>query len=171
MAATWSSETTTPLPSRWGSYALGACVGAVPLGAGPPGPPGPLPKPCSVLVTVNDASTFTVTDEPSASLRCASYGEPSLSVSTRITVAPGYLASAAAVTFCAVVPVRSVSPGPGVMAAGSPAGGCAGAVAADDELELDGVVVELVAAPASDAAPRPTPAASAPVTSHFCMVF
>ena len=52
-------------------------------------------------MTLNDASTLTVTSEPSALARCASYGEPSESVSTRMIVAPGTAASAAAFTLSA----------------------------------------------------------------------
>src|SRR6476660_5009635 len=79
-----------------------------------------------------------------------------------MTVAPGTAASAAALTFAAVVPVSSVSPGPWASVAGSGAGFVAAA-----ELAVDVDVDEPVAAPARPAAPRATPAVSAPVMSHF----
>src|SRR6478736_3207135 len=82
-----------------------------------------------------------------------------------MTVAPGTAASAAALTFAAVVPVSSVSPGPWASVAGSGAGFVAAAVP-PAELAVD-VDVEPVAAPARPAAPRATPAVSAPVMSHF----
>src|SRR5205814_7406666 len=67
---------------------------------------------CIVLtaVTAKSLSTSTSSSVPSDLRRCASYGEPwSASVSTRSTVAPGTLASAAALTLAAVSPVRRVS--------------------------------------------------------------
>jgi hypothetical protein len=42
-----------------------------------------------MLVTLKLLSTLTVTSVPSDFLTCASYGEPSESVSTRRTVPPG----------------------------------------------------------------------------------
>jgi len=68
----------------------------------------------------------TVTMVPSAFFRWASYSASPESVSTRITVAPGTAASAAAFALAASSPVSNVSPGPFGIVAGScaPAGGC-----------------------------------------------
>ena len=68
----------------------------------------------------------TVTVVPSAFFRWASYSASPESVSTRITVAPGTAARAAALAFSAASPVSNVSPGPFGIVAGScaPAGGC-----------------------------------------------
>ncbi len=63
-----------------------------------------------VPVTAKDFPTWTMSRLPSASLRCASY-TPSLSVSTRSTVAVGYFATAAALTLPAVSPVSRCSSG------------------------------------------------------------
>ncbi len=77
-----------------------------------------------------------------------------------MTVEPGTAARAAAFTLAAVVPVRSVSPGPWLTVAGFGA-------AADGWvlLEVDDED-EFVAAPAMPAAPRTTPAAAAAVMTH-----
>src|SRR3954451_180506 len=97
---------------------------------GRPGPrascgPGP-PKPATVEVTLKFESMSTVAMVPSDVFRCASYvPAPLESVSTRITVASGTAASAAASALVAASPVSSVSPGPFGIDAGSrePEGG------------------------------------------------
>src|SRR6476469_9732806 len=99
----------------------------------------------------------TVTSVPSDFFRWASYSASPESVSTRITVAPGTAASAAAFALAASSPVSNVSPGPFGIVAGS----CAPA----------GAVVERdpeppVAAPASPAAPTASPVATAAVMIH-----
>src|SRR5580700_7248415 len=97
-----------------------------------------------------------------------------------MTVAPGTAAVAAAVAFWRSAPVSSVSLGPWVIVAGFP-GGPGGMVGAAppagavveppagavvvDEPDGGAVVVELVAADAMPAVPRPAPATTAPVTS------
>src|SRR5439155_429295 len=77
------------------------------------------PKPDSVLVTLKFLSTLTVTSVPSDLRICASYGDPSESVSTLMIVAPGTALSAAARTLLAVPSVSRVSSGPWPILAGS----------------------------------------------------
>src|SRR5580704_13573632 len=104
-----------------------------------------------------------------------------------MTVAPGTAAVAAAVAFWRSVPVSSVSLGPWVIVAGFPGGPAdipggpvgivgaaplagavveppAGPVVVDDP-DAGAVVVDVVAADAMPAVPRPAPATTAPVTS------
>src|SRR5438477_1385721 len=97
---------------------------------------------------------------------CASYAAPSESVSTRMIVAPGTAALAAAVTFDAAVPVSKVSPGPCVIFAGStaPWGAWAAATAAADVPD-EPVLDEPVAAPAT-CAPARIPPATRPLASR-----
>ena len=125
-------------------------------------------------------SSFTVTYVPSDLRRCASYAAGPESVSTRTTVAPGTAASAAAFAFAAAAPVRSVSPGPWLIWAGSPIAPFGGRCeepfatnAAGVPAWLEPVAEPPVAAPAMPAAPAAMPSASAPVTMNpraLCVV-
>src|SRR3954454_16030103 len=100
-------------------------------------------------VTLKSLSTRTSSSVPSDLRTCALYGEPwSTSVSTRSTVPPGTLSSAAAFTFAATSPDSAFSTWPlaptwprGLVGSGRcPAGGApCGAAAAvplgDDEVD------------------------------------
>src|SRR4051794_13863359 len=77
-------------------------------------------------------------------------------------VPPGSLASAAASTFSAVVPVSSVSPGPWLRLAGLTAEDGAAAVTAGVVVVLE----PLVAAPAMPAAPTARPSVAASVAAR-----
>src|SRR5437764_113531 len=79
-------------------------------------------------------------------------------------VAPGTAASAAALTFSAVVPVSSVSPGPCDNVAGSAAGAPDGDDAADEAAVVDEEPV--VAAFAIPAPPTAAPTAAALINSQ-----
>src|SRR5207249_3670485 len=147
-----------------GSAAGPLAVGQVEIGQAPDpldcDPGMPLPKPESVLVTLKSLLTFTVTIEPSGLRTCASYGEPSESVSTRMIVPPGTAARAAALTLVAVPSVRSVSPGPCDMVAGSTFPLAAAAV--DDWPALEfALCAPASGVPARTAPPR-TPLATRP---------
>src|SRR5215218_8376544 len=99
----------------------------------------------STLTTSNCSLTYTVAGVPSLLTMCASYfAFPSASVSTRTIVAPLTSAFAAASTFEAVSPVRSVSSGRRPPHCWPPLGAPCGA-GADC-----GVVVVVVAAAAPD---------------------
>src|SRR3954468_13443657 len=107
---------------------------------------------------------------------CASY-TPSLSVSTRTMVAPGYFASAAALTFAAVSPVSSVSsercgllgsPGFGFV------GGAGAAVAAATVVGVAAVLAVVAALAVSEPArmpPAPRPPASKPAVPAYVRIF
>src|SRR5664280_694574 len=135
-------------------------------------PAGPAPKPDTVVIAPKLELSSTVTSVPSDFFMWTSYGEALAElVSARMTVAPGTAAVAAAVAFWRSVPVNSVSLGPWVMVAGSPAAPAGGVLADPPEGATvlaapdEGLVAELVAADATPAAPRPAPATMAPVTS------
>src|SRR3954447_7113685 len=93
----------------------GVSAGCPARSPGPPGPPGGPKCPCSgrvsTAVTWNALSTLTSTSVPSGLRTCASYADPSPSVSTRSTVPPGTAVSAAALTLSAVAPDSGVSRG------------------------------------------------------------
>src|SRR5664280_541504 len=125
---------------------------------------GPLPKLCSVEVTVKLKSSFTVTYVPSVFCMWTSYAEPPESVSARTMVGPGSAAVAAGVALCRSAPVKRVSLGPCVRVAGSP-----GVLV--DEL-LDNTVLEVgdvpeEAADAMPADPSPAPAMTAPLINRL----
>jgi hypothetical protein len=121
---------------------------------------GPLPKPCSVEVTVKLESSFTVAYVPSVFCMWTSYAEPPESVSARMIVAPDSAAVAAVVALCRSAPVKRVSSGPCVRVAGS-LGALVDALLDDTVLELDDVPEE--AADAIPADPSPAPAMTAPL--------